>query len=214
MGNTAALAAGGTSTIMANPVSTGAGASWFSSPAVSTGLGMAASAGLGLTGNLMNLGSYWQESQALRQYGDIAYREALLEADRVMEQGRQFKADQKMSYVMSGVQVQGTPLQVLEDTSLKIGDEVNAIKRRGEAQKWLAYAEASQTRLKGVTGFLSGIDRTVSDLQSNYSSAKKAGIFGNTSPSSVLVKSSSNKSNTSTGIYLNKNAFQLSKDYV
>lgn len=196
MGNTGSLAALAGSNSAANSAANSAG--------LSIGIGSAISAGLSATGELMNLGSYWAESRALRAYGNTLYNEALLEADRVMEQGRQFKADQKMSYVMSGVQVQGTPMQILEDTSLKIGDEVNAIKRRGEAQRALAYIKASQTRTKGITGFLSGITKSIGQIGTIYQDAKRGGVFDN----------NSSTSNTSTGIYLNKNAYVLDKDYV
>lgn len=179
---------------------------------------------LGGAGAVANLASYWAESRMMRDYGDILRAEALLEAERVMEQGRQFKAEQKMGFIMSGVQGGGTPMQVLEDTSLKVQEEADAIRRRGEAERWLAYAKASQTRTTGITGFLSDLDNTIGNVSSLYSKASQSGIF---SYSGAKVKISSSPSKAprtswfnrtpnakSTGILLNKNAFAISKGIV
>lgn len=151
-------------------------------PAGTAGAG-AAVAGIGLTsllgmaGTTMTGTSSLAEASALRNQGDIAYNEALLEADRLNEQGRQYKATQKMSYVMSGVQVSGTPMQILQDTALKTQDQVNATVRRGEAQRNLAYAKSRQTSTKGITGFLSGLGSTATSAFNMYSKAKAGGLF-------------------------------------
>jgi len=128
-------------------------------------------------GGAMNMASSFQEAGAIRQQGDIAYNEALLEADRVSEQGRQYKATQKMSYVMSGVSMAGSPMQVLQDTDLKIGDEIRATKSRGAAQRALAYTRASQTQTKGITGFLSSMTSTASTASNLYKQAKTGGAL-------------------------------------
>lgn len=183
--------------------------------------GMALTGLTGLGGAASNFASYMAESSMLRDYGDILRAEAILEAQRVAEQGRQFKADQKMDFIMSGVQLGGTPIQVLEDTSLKIKDEVAAIERRGEAQRWLAYAEAAQTRNKGFTGFMSDLTDTFDSVNSLYSSAQKAGIFSY-SGTKVKISSKPSKSSSigrvpkakSTGILLNRNAYQIGKGIV
>ena len=132
---------------------------------------------LNTVGGAMNMASSFSEAGALRRQGDIAYNEALLEADRVSEQGRQFKATQKMAYVMSGVSMAGTPMQVLQDTDLKISDEIRATKRRGDAQRSLAYLKASQTQTKGITGFLSGMAGTAFKATELYGQAKKGGAL-------------------------------------
>ena len=132
---------------------------------------------IGTIGNAVNAASAFSEAGSMREQGDIAYNEALLEADRVSEQGRQHKASQKMAYVMSGVSVAGTPMQVLQDTDLKIADEIRATKARGAAQKALAYARASQTSNKGISGFLSGMTKTGSTVFNLYGQAKAGGIF-------------------------------------
>lgn len=154
-----------------------AGTAATGNPAIGSMLGTLATGALGIAGTVANAGSAFSESSFMRQQGDIAYNEALLEADRVSEQGRQYKASQKMAYVMSGVSVAGTPMQVLQDTDLKVGDEIRSIKARGLAQRTLAYMKASQTQTKGGTGFLSGLTGTASTTSKLYNQAKAGGIF-------------------------------------
>lgn len=140
-------------------------------------LGIGGTAATGLLGTALNAYSSFGEARALRDYGDTAYRESLLEADRVLEEGRQFQAAQKMKYVMSGVQVAGTPMQILQDTSLKVQDEINAVKRRGEAMRTLAYMKASYTSLRGAAGLLSDSFSTSSSVGKLYNNAKSKGLF-------------------------------------
>lgn len=159
---------------------------------------------LGVVGNVMSVNSAGMESNATMQEGELAYQEALLEADRTAEQGRQFQAEQKMKYVMSGVMLAGSPIMVLDDTANKVQDEINAIKQRGEAQRAVAYARAGITKSEGRTGFLSGLVNTGTNMFSLYNSAKKGGLFDSVKNTSSTVKN---------GTMVDSNAFDKNLGY-
>ena len=132
---------------------------------------------LGLAGNFMSAGNTDAESLAMQQEGDLALHESIIEAAQIEEQGIQFKADQKAKFIMSGVSLAGSPLIVLNDTSRKVQEEIDAVKIRGEAQRTLAYTRAAITKSEGWASLLSGIVKTGGSVLNLYGAAKGAGLF-------------------------------------
>lgn len=166
----------------ASPAVSSATSAWNGlSTAGKLATGGIAAAGLAeLAGTYMTSNNASSESSAMQQQGDLYLHEALLTADQTAEQGRQFQAEQKMNFVTSGVSLAGSPLIVLDDTSNKVRQEIEAIKARGQAQRDLSYARAAIAQREGRAGFLSGLVKTGTTVFNLYSSAKGGGVFDKT----------------------------------
>jgi len=105
-----------------------------------------------------------QQAALQEEQGQIAQQEALLSAERAAEDRRIFLKRQRLAFVKSGVSLEGSPLLILEQTRSRSQEEVDAIVRRGIAQKDLAVRQADITRRQGraaLTGGIAGATSTV-----------------------------------------------------
>lgn len=83
--------------------------------------------------------------------------EAEVDAQRYAEQARSFQAEQRMKYVKSGVTLEGSPLDVLNETIRNANETVSAIRARGRASAFDETAKASSIRQAGRAALLKGI---------------------------------------------------------
>lgn len=113
-----------------------------------------------------------QEAQA-----SLSKQEADIEADRVDRANTLFRKKQKLAFIKSGLELEGTPLLFLEETRREGAKEVKAIRRRGEAIKGLGFAQASQTRSKGRAKLIGSITKGASDALGTFALGKSQGIF-------------------------------------
>lgn len=97
-----------------------------------------------------------QEEEARRQ-ADIVDREGEIEAARLAEEGKKFGARQEMSYLKSGVLLEGSPLLVLADTNRKnLEDQSNT--------RASASARSSSLRRSGREAFVSSLFQGISQM--------------------------------------------------
>lgn len=149
---------------------------------------MIATAAIGsVIGGGMSLMASNKQAKAMEQQGDLALVEGIRDAGLIEQQGRQFVANQKMKYIMSGVSIVGSPMLVLDDTAEKVKQEIAATKTRALAQRILAYDNAEVTANEGRAKFLSSLVSAGTSGFSLYSSAKSAGLFGNTAPADAVA---------------------------
>ncbi len=141
------------------------------------GLGMGGAASM--IGATMSLKSAYMESSYLRENGNLQYYDALMEAHQTEERAAQFKENQTMQYVMAGVSLQGTPMQVLDYTSKQAELEVNLAKQRGQRLRELAYAKANYAQTAGWGTFAGGLLNAGSEIAKGYRVASEAGMFNN-----------------------------------
>lgn len=88
--------------------------------------------------------------QAFRQAQDVK-RIAGEEAGMLREEGEAFKAEQRVGYLSSGIDIQsGTPLQVLAETAGKIEADARRIELQGNIDAYNLYLEGRQLQ-KGAT---------------------------------------------------------------
>lgn len=123
-----------------------------------------------------------QESQRQQQQGDILLTEAKESARIKADDVRHFQARQANAYASSGVTVgmtgyTSTPVQMLDETRRKGQAEVDAILRRGTAQRNLMYSEAAQTRQMGRASMFSGILGAAGGAFGTYTAGKEAGLW-------------------------------------
>lgn len=139
--------------------------------------GLILSGVLGAVGSIMTISEHLKEASALRQQGDIAYQDYMVQAAQMEEQARQFEATQTMQYAMSGVSLQGTPLQVLDYTRMKSKEEVSYLRSRAVAERDLARTRASREAMGGIAKGLSRLVDTGYKVYKGYDDAKNGGIF-------------------------------------
>ncbi len=75
-----------------------------------------------------------EEAKDIRRQASLQKEETLREADRVKTERRKFLAKQGLSYVHSGVTLEGSPLLVLEETTIESKKEVAALKSQAHSQ--------------------------------------------------------------------------------
>ncbi len=94
------------------------------------------------------------ESKALKKQANLASEEAERDALRTEQEGEQFQAKQKLSFLKSGVSLQGSPLLTLAETGEETGEQAAAIRRRGGAQRTFLRRQAQQARGRGRASVL------------------------------------------------------------
>lgn len=115
------------------------------------------------------------EADLLEQQGRLQAEEAQAEAQRVADERRKFRKQQKLAFLKNGIVLAGSPLLVLETTRRESQAEVNAIARRGSAQAKLSFANAAQTRTAGRNALLGGFFNAAGTVASGAFSAASLG---------------------------------------
>lgn len=89
--------------------------------------------------------------------------EADADATRYAEQARGFQATQKLAFLKAGVTLEGSPLDILDETVRVSAENISAIRAGGEARALGAKWEGAQARIGGrnalIGGALSGFGR-------------------------------------------------------
>ncbi len=115
------------------------------------------------------------EAELLEEQGALALLEANEEADRIAEGNIAFRKRQKLMFLKSGVALVGSPLLILEETRTEGAKEVDAIRRRGQAQFSLAQRKAGIARATGRAQFIGGVAGATGSLASGFSSFAQFG---------------------------------------
>lgn len=118
-----------------------------------------ANAGLDVLSSLFGYFASQSAAAEAESRGRLLRVEAEDEATRYAEEADHFKAKQKLAYLKSGVQLSGSPLDVLDETSRIAQENINSIRARGAASQYEANAAASGARMQGRMALLTGILR-------------------------------------------------------
>jgi hypothetical protein len=113
-----------------------------------------ASAGLNILSGLMGMDAADSRAGALRSRAQLLEREAEADAQRYAAEAAAFKASQKMAFIKSGVQISGSPLDVLDETARVTSENLSAIRARGAAQASSLRSEAAATKAESRLNFL------------------------------------------------------------
>lgn len=114
-----------------------------------------------------------QEAAAQMEQANIIAREASVRARQKASGVGKFQQRQAHAYLKSGVRLEGTPIQVLEETRRKGIEEVNAIVSQGEAQVGLAAQRAQMTKRAGRSAAMQALFRTAGTGLSSYLSYQR-----------------------------------------
>lgn len=103
--------------------------------------------------------------------------EAEAEAQRYSEQARGLRAKTKLAYLKSGVDLSGSPLDILDADILTANENIAAIKARGRAGELDFNIQAGQVRNQGRAALIGGISSAFSRFgMAAYSASKTAGV--------------------------------------
>lgn len=115
-----------------------------------------ASAGLDILAGIFGYLSGDVMADAAESRANLLRMEADAEAARYAEEARGFKAMQKMAFVKNGVQISGSPLDILDETMRSAQENISAIRSRGAASALDMENQGSQIRSKGRAALLGG----------------------------------------------------------
>ena len=128
-----------------------------------------------------------QNSQAQMelQQAQIQRDEEYFKANQKQREVDRFQKEQIMQFASSGVLVSGSPLAVLADTALQGKQEVDAMRRRGDALYKLGVMKADNANSTGRNSLLSGLFGSMSGGLSNFLKGKQLGLFSSSNTSST-----------------------------
>ena len=90
--------------------------------------------------------------------------EAEADAQRYAEQADRFRATQKLSYLKSGVTLDGSPLDILDETARVSAENLSAMRARAQAEQNQMNAQAEGFRSQGRAALLGGAANAASTL--------------------------------------------------
>lgn len=130
---------------------------------------LGSSMGLELMSGLFTMGAAEDQASALRSQASLVRAETAAEIERYKISASRFKASQKMSYVKSGVKLEGSPLDVLDETARTASENISAVRAQGEAQALELKNQARQARNAGRAALVGGLTKSAT-LYAMYSS--------------------------------------------
>lgn len=103
---------------------------------------MGVSSGLDLFSGLMGMSAADAQNSSLRSQARLLQVESEADIARYAAESRAFKAEQAQRYLKSGVTLEGSPLDILDETSRVAAENISAMRAK-------SAAEASGLRAKG-----------------------------------------------------------------
>jgi hypothetical protein len=82
--------------------------------------------------------------------------ESEADAQRYAEQSDKFRATQKLTFLKNGVELSGSPLDVLDETARTARENLSAIRAGGDARAFEEEMNAVDARIKGRSALIGG----------------------------------------------------------
>jgi regulator of protease activity HflC (stomatin/prohibitin superfamily) len=114
------------------------------------------SAGASISAGQLNQRANRAAAEEAEINANMARKEAEADAARYAASARGFKAEQKVKFLKSGVTLEGSPLDILDETSRVASENISAIKAKGEAEFRKFSSQATQYRNAGRAAVLGG----------------------------------------------------------
>ncbi len=108
-------------------------------------------------GGLFSYLASQEMSDIAESKGRMLRAEAEADAVRYAEQARSLRGQQAVSYIKSGVTLEGSPLDVLDHDALVAQENISAIRARGAAGELEQLNQAAAARIAGRNAFIAGI---------------------------------------------------------
>ena len=104
-------------------------------------------------------------ASSLRSRADLLKLENEADIARYAEETRGFKAEQAVRFLKSGVALEGSPLEILDETTRVASENIAAMRSKGEAEARALRAQGREAKSAARVSFIRGIagaaERTV-----------------------------------------------------
>lgn len=136
-----------------------------------------ASSGLNVLSGLFGFFSSQEDAEALESRSRLLSLEAEADVQRFAERAQAFQATQRLAFIKSGVKLEGSPLDILDESARIIAENLSAIRNRGRFEADDRRLEAEEVRARGRAGLLRGITESFTSLSlAAFESTKSTGI--------------------------------------
>ena len=105
-------------------------------------------------GNIFGLMAAEEYAKSVRAQSRLLAAESEARITRYQGQARNLKAEQAQRYLKSGVSLEGTPLAILEETTLVAAENVNAMRAATKGRRLEMRAAATQARISARMAFV------------------------------------------------------------
>lgn len=147
----------------------------------------AVSVGSSVMGGISANASAKREAGMQQQQAQINLDESRVAAQDMTVERNKFLQVQKLAFLKSGVSLEGSPLDVLNETRTQSQKEVDATLKRGDAQYNLGMESAQITKNKGRAALIGGFGQAASTGVSAYAAGSTAGLFNSSTRPSTKV---------------------------
>lgn len=138
--------------------------------------------------------AYMQEAKIAQMENNLAIKQKQREIDKTA-------ARQAMAMAKNGIDTEGgSPLEILHETAVLGKEEIDALRRKGQAQVAMYRANASTARAQGRNALLGGIAQGLTTIGKTYINGLEKGLW--TAPQRQVKKQ-----NTATVILNDGKAF-------
>lgn len=138
-----------------------------------------ATAGIDAVTGLFGYFASQEAAKAAESRGRMIRLEAEADAQRYAEQARGFGAAQRLAYLKSGVQLTGSPLDVLDADLLTAQENLASIRAGGASRALDAQNQVEGARAAGRSALVSGITSGVGKFAwASYASGKTSDTAG------------------------------------
>ena len=153
---------------------------------------LGSSMGLEMVSGLFNIDAAESQASALRSQASLVRAETAAEIERYKISASRFKSSQKMAYIKSGVKLEGSPLDVLDETALTASENISAIRAQGEAEALKLKSQARNVRAQGRAALVGGLTRAAGLYATYplYGIENSTGLGSETGTESTTVESS------------------------
>lgn len=107
-------------------------------------------------------------AQSLRDQISLVRAESEADIARYAEQAKDFGAKQRLAYLKSGVQLTGSPLDILDETVRVSSENIASMRAKAEAKASDLRAGATRLELKGRAAMVEGVSRATQTMISQY----------------------------------------------
>lgn len=157
-------------------------------------------AGAGILEGLFGYNAAEAQASFLRSQAQLVQAESEADIVRYAENAKEFKTKQAMAYMKSGVTLEGSPLDILDETVRVTGENISAMRAKTAAQMQELKSKASALKGAGRAALVGGFAKATSVYASQYAKLK--------GPSASDIKSQVNNFGLSTGTGFDNGSFK------
>jgi len=115
------------------------------------------SAGASLYSGITSYSNAFATASLLKEQGELTKADYYRQAKKTRDEGYRFEQEQTMAYISAGVEMQGTPLLMANETKAEYTEEAYYQEQTGNAYESLYNQQAAIKKREGVAELVSGI---------------------------------------------------------